>query len=62
MGTGFAVVESLPEDPAGYAADLYAALHRLDDAGVASIVVEAPPAGEDYAAVRDRLRRAAAPG
>jgi L-threonylcarbamoyladenylate synthase len=53
-------VELLPDDPAGYGADLYAALHRLDDAGVATIVVERPPAGEDWLAVHDRLTRAAA--
>ena len=53
-------VELLPGDPAGYGADLYAALHRLDDAGVATIVVERPPAGEDWMAIHDRLARAAA--
>ncbi|WP_433213220.1 L-threonylcarbamoyladenylate synthase [Dactylosporangium sp. CS-047395] len=53
-------LELLPDDPAGYAADLYAALHRLDDAGVATILVEEPPPDEDWIAVRDRLARAAA--
>ncbi|MEV6489633.1 L-threonylcarbamoyladenylate synthase [Actinoplanes sp. NPDC051633] len=43
-----------------YAADLYAALHRLDDSGVATIVALAPPATEEWLAVRDRLSRAAA--
>jgi L-threonylcarbamoyladenylate synthase len=52
--------ELLPADPQEYAADLYAALHRLDDAGVATIVVQEPPDTEDWLAVRDRLRRAAA--
>lgn len=56
---GAGVIERLPADPAGYAADLYAALHRLDDAGVGAIYVQAPPAGEAWLAVRDRLRRAA---
>ncbi|HVK64943.1 MAG TPA: L-threonylcarbamoyladenylate synthase [Polyangium sp.] len=51
-------VEILPADPEGYAAALYAALHRLDDAGCDSVVVEAPPAGSAWAAVHDRLRRA----
>lgn len=57
------VVEQLPADPDGYAADLYAALHRLDDAGVASIGVVEPPAGSEdgWDAIRDRLRRAATP-
>ncbi|GIE79729.1 threonylcarbamoyl-AMP synthase [Actinoplanes philippinensis] len=52
--------EILPSDPRGYAADLYAALHRLDDAGFATILVQEPPQTEDWLAVRDRLSRAAA--
>jgi L-threonylcarbamoyladenylate synthase len=49
----------LPNDASGYSAQLYAALHRLDDAGLDRIVVEAPPVGDDWLAVHDRLRRAA---
>jgi L-threonylcarbamoyladenylate synthase len=52
--------EVLSADPREYAADLYAALHRLDDAGVATILVRQPPETEDWLAVRDRLSRAAA--
>ncbi|GAA2507930.1 L-threonylcarbamoyladenylate synthase [Winogradskya humida] len=52
--------EMLSIDPREYAADLYAALHRLDDRGVATIIVKSPPATEDWLAVRDRLSRAAA--
>ncbi|MGL4550066.1 MAG: L-threonylcarbamoyladenylate synthase [Gemmataceae bacterium] len=52
-------VERLPADAAGYAAGLYAALHRLDRLGLTRIVVAAPPDGEAWLAVRDRLRRAA---
>jgi len=52
--------ELLSPDPREYAADLYAALHRLDDAGVATIVALTPPATEEWLAVRDRLSRAAA--
>jgi L-threonylcarbamoyladenylate synthase len=52
--------EVLSADPREYAADLYAALHRLDDAGVATILVQEPPQSEDWLAVRDRLSRAAA--
>jgi L-threonylcarbamoyladenylate synthase len=51
--------EVLSADPREYAADLYAALHRLDDAGVATILVQEPPQTEDWLAVRDRLTRAA---
>jgi L-threonylcarbamoyladenylate synthase len=49
----------LPADPVSYSAQLYAALHRLDDAGVDRIIVEAPPTGDDWLAIHDRLRRAA---
>ena len=52
--------ELLSADPREYAADLYAALHRLDDAGVTTIVVQEPPDTEDWLAIRDRLKRAAA--
>ena len=52
--------ELLSADPHEYAADFYAALHRLDDAGVTTIVVQEPPDTEDWLAIRDRLRRAAA--
>ena len=47
----------MPADPAAYAAQLYAALHALDDAGVDRIVVDLPPDEEPWLAVRDRLRR-----
>jgi L-threonylcarbamoyladenylate synthase len=51
--------EILSADPHEYAADLYAALHRLDDAGTGTIIVQAPPDTEDWLAIRDRLNRAA---
>ncbi len=50
----------MPADPVGYAHDLYGALRDMDHASVDMIVVEALPAGSDWAAVADRLRRAAA--
>jgi len=49
----------LPADAAGYAAGLYAALHRLDALGLDCIAVEMPPETEEWLAVHDRLRRAA---
>jgi L-threonylcarbamoyladenylate synthase len=52
-------VEILPNDPDGYAAELYAALHRLDDAGCNEILVAEPPMTPAWLAVRDRLARAA---
>ncbi len=46
----------------GYARDLYAALHALDDAACDVIVIAEPhPHDPAWAAVRDRLRRAASP-
>jgi L-threonylcarbamoyladenylate synthase len=50
----------LPADPTGYAHELYAALREMDHAGVSLIVVEALPNHPAWAAVSDRLRRAAA--
>lgn len=50
----------LPRDAAAYAAELYAALHRLEDAGVERIVVSRPPSSAEWQAVHDRLNRAAA--
>jgi L-threonylcarbamoyladenylate synthase len=54
-------IEVLPSDVSGYAAGLYAALHRLDDAGCDCIVVEAVSDDPAWTAIRDRLCRAAAP-
>lgn len=51
-----------PLDAARYAHDLYANLRRLDEAGCDAILVEEPPLTPDWAAVRDRLTRAAAGG
>jgi L-threonylcarbamoyladenylate synthase len=51
----------MPRTAAEYAARLYAVLHDLDEAGVERVVVELPPDAEEWLAVRDRLRRAAAP-
>ncbi len=48
---------AIPKDPAGYAARLYDVLHELDDAGLNAIVVEMPPATDEWLAIRDRLLR-----
>ncbi len=53
-------VRVLPDEPAAFAAALFATLHALDDAGARAIVVEAAPAGEAWWAVADRLKRASA--
>ena len=49
-----------PDGPAAYAHDLYANLRRLDQVGCAAILVEEPPLAPAWAAVHDRLTRAAA--
>jgi L-threonylcarbamoyladenylate synthase len=48
----------MPTDVSGYSALLYDALHRMEDRGVARIVVELPPDLPQWLAVQDRLRRA----
>jgi L-threonylcarbamoyladenylate synthase len=49
----------MPNDPAAYAARLYGALHDLDREDWPSITVEPPPDTLEWAAIKDRLRRAA---
>jgi L-threonylcarbamoyladenylate synthase len=56
-----ALVVALPQEPAVWAARLYAVLHDLDQAGVDGIVVDLPPPADEWLAVRDRLRRASNP-
>lgn len=50
---------ALSADPQLAAADLYDLLHRLDALGGRRILAEMPPDTPDWAAVRDRLARAA---
>lgn len=54
-------VVRMPDDPAGYASRLYAALHELDDAGCDVILIDQPPDTPAWAGIRDRLRRARTP-
>jgi L-threonylcarbamoyladenylate synthase len=49
-----------PPSAAEYARRMYALLHQLDESGADRILVAAPPQGEAWEAVHDRLRRAAA--
>lgn len=51
-----------PATAAGYAHDLYANLRLLDAADCTVMLVEEPPMALEWAAVRDRLGRAAAGG
>lgn len=48
----------LPADPILAAREVYAALRQLDQAGLELILVEQPPQGDDWDAIRDRLQRA----
>lgn len=57
---GYKAWRTLPANPDGYAHGLYAALRALDDAGADRILVQRPPADASWAAVQDRLDRAAA--
>jgi L-threonylcarbamoyladenylate synthase len=50
----------LPLDAEVVGTRLFALLHELDDAGFDQIVMEGPPEGEAWMAVRDRLQRASA--
>jgi L-threonylcarbamoyladenylate synthase len=50
----------MPGDAAGYGARLYAVLHQLDGENWPWIAVEAVPETAEWAAIRDRLTRAAA--
>lgn len=51
---------ALGDDPARFARGLFDALHAADAAGCATLVVQRPPDDEAWAAVHDRLARAAA--
>jgi L-threonylcarbamoyladenylate synthase len=48
-----------PRAAAGYAHALYASLRRLDESGCDAIIVEKPPQAAEWAAINDRLARAA---
>jgi L-threonylcarbamoyladenylate synthase len=53
--------EPAPHDATAYEAQLYDTLRRLDRLALDLILVETPPDGPEWAAVRDRLGRAATP-
>jgi L-threonylcarbamoyladenylate synthase len=48
-------------DPVRYAKDFYLALRRLDECEGECILVETPPDSEEWAAIQERLARAAFP-
>ncbi len=55
----FGRVAVIPPDAEAWARALYAELHRCDELGAELILVEAPPPGEQWQGIADRLRRAA---
>ncbi len=59
---GSAPAVPMPADPESYAAQLYRELHTFDEVDIDRILVTLPPDTPEWAAVRDRLTRAAAPG
>ena len=58
VGVGW-LWRQMPVDAADVAHELFGVLRDFDDAGVAQLWVEQPPAGPDWDGVRDRLQRAA---
>ncbi len=56
---GWGGVSVIPHDAEAYARALYAELHRCDAQGAETVVVEAVPDAPEWAALADRLRRAA---
>lgn len=52
------VVLQLPPEASLYGRELYAALRQAESSGAEEIVVEVPPVGPAWDAVRDRLQRA----
>ncbi|MEO1947486.1 MAG: L-threonylcarbamoyladenylate synthase [Methylophilaceae bacterium] len=49
---------NLPNDPVGFAEQLYGALHQMDALAVATLLIEAPPQQPEWLAIHDRLTRA----
>jgi L-threonylcarbamoyladenylate synthase len=61
LPSGRGKILKLPADPLAYARELYAAMHQADKEGWDWIGTEEPPGTPEWAAVRDRLKRAAKP-
>jgi L-threonylcarbamoyladenylate synthase len=56
----FACVSVIPHDAEAFARAIYAELHRCDEMGAKLVVVEAPPALQEWSGIADCLQRAAA--
>jgi L-threonylcarbamoyladenylate synthase len=59
-GAGFGRVSVIPHDPEAFARAIYSELHRCDETGAELIIVEALPDSQEWHAIADRMRRAAA--
>ena len=59
-GSRDVIVVPMPDDPAVFAAALYATLHAVDRRGLDRVIVDSPPTEDRWRAVADRLARAAA--
>lgn len=59
LGARGGVSEFLPDEPAAFAREIYAAFYRLERAAPERLFIEFPPDESGWRAVRDRLRRAA---
>lgn len=59
LGKAFSRVSVIPLDAVAYARAIYAELHACDELNPELIIVEAPPQGEEWRAIADRLSRAA---
>jgi len=57
-GSDWAGVSVIPHDAEAFARALYSELHRCDEAGVGTIVVQSPPDGPEWRGILDRLQRA----
>jgi L-threonylcarbamoyladenylate synthase len=57
--TAASFMRKMPERAEDYAAQIYRTLHELDGQGFDWIAVELPPRASEWAAIRDRLTRAA---
>ncbi len=62
LGTGgfrqWEEIVAMPRDATEYARRFYAVLRNLDARGLNTIYIEMPPDESQWAAVRDRIRRA----
>lgn len=57
---GFARVSVIPHDAEAFARAIYGELHQCDELGAGRIIVEAVPETDEWQAIADRLKRAAA--